>query len=308
MNKNSKIIKKQKNSIDNYFGKKSKPIFFERLQEEISNCDVQIMNESDAAGAICANEIVDEKIVKIPREDWIALQEKNDFLEKQCSLLTAKNGKLVKDNCALKKMLDAAKNVNMSKDLKIQNLESMVTQTHVNKKSDSNEVENYATILFSRHEQYFERDELIELRSIGKGQRRDSIFMTKCLQFLYKSDLGRLAKKCVGERKLKGKSTVTPSKKVVLKSMLCERVESEGVDAETVMKRCGRMNRLIGDGIYTISKRPEVIDSTAMENEIEIQAPTTINIPTLPTAQNNLPFTTLAMPDAFNFVTLPYYL
>lgn len=64
-----------------------------------------------------------------------------------------------------------------------------------------------------------------------------------------------MANKYAGNRKIKGKSQITPNKKVLMQMLLNERVASEGCDVELVIERCDRLNRLLGDGLYTITKR-----------------------------------------------------
>lgn len=60
-----------------------------------------------------------------------------------------------------------------------------------------------------------------------------------------------------------------------MEALLNERVESEVVISSTAMERCGRLNRLIGDGLYTITKRrhgAETITQTTSQNVTSVPA------------------------------------
>lgn len=68
-----------------------------------------------------------------------------------------------------------------------------------------------------------------------------------------------ISQKVSGERKIKGKTPITPNKLRVFDEMLTERVESEACDENLAIQRCTRLNRLIGDALYTISKRSDPV-------------------------------------------------
>lgn len=280
---NKKIEKKQKNSIDNYFGKRLNAVYLERLQEEIQDCMVSNAKSDSETQKGSTEEIVEKQPNQISQDDWIALNQRIEYLEKRCKELETKNSKLMNDNCAMKKMLDAAKGVNVFKDIKIQQLKSQLiagAPAAVNKNTTSEKTSK--TIQFSAHEQHFSAAELNELRSIGKGKRQDAIFVARCLEFLYKHDVEKLTTKCAGDRKSKGKSTITPSKKVLMSTLLGERVESEGVDDQAVFDRCQRVTRLIGDGIFTLTKRAGEIKTnpaSTITSTITSQVPVQVRVP-----------------------------
>lgn len=317
----SKLIqkpKKQKNILDSYFLKTKEGangIFLERLQQEIeqqcadsSEIVVETTNNSNEGDSERAN------FDNVAQDDMIALKERYIVLENKCKELTLHNQKLTKDNRVLKKMLDASKSLNLCKDLTIKNLSHQsTTQTVTSNNVITNDTPK---ILFGNYEHHFSEMGMNSLRSIGKGKSKDAIFIATCLEYLYGGDVSKLAVKSSGDRKTKGKSQITPNKKIVMQNLLDERVESENCDEHTFSERRGRLNRLIGDGLYTITKR------RMPKNHTEITAKSTVhNLYKQNLQQQNQQYTTVnntyngqqsqqpqLIPqqfDAYNFVNIP---
>lgn len=198
------------------------------------------------------------------------MKKRIDSLEIKCKELTAKNTRLMNDNSALKKLLDASKSVNMSKDIQLLRLKSTSTNASDSSSTGANQSEPRFSTVFSGFAAHFTPQELIELNSVGKDKQQDANFIATCLKFLYKSDIKKLSTKCVGARNLKGKTTITPEKKTLMADLLAARVQSEGVDESLLVTRCGRLNRIIGDGIHTNVKR-KAITSTPTTSGLEIK-------------------------------------
>lgn len=270
MNSKSKKIKKDQKQpkIDSYLVEKSiGEIISKRLNEEIEKCgkaEQEIAAQPNESGAPeIAENVNSDNIAQIE-----LMKKKIDSLENKCKELAVKNTRLMNDNSALKKLLDASKSVNMSKDIQLLRLKSANTNVSDSSSIGANRLEPKRTTVFSNFAAHFTPEELIELNSVGKGKPQDANFIATCLKFLYKSDIKKLSTKCAGARNLKGKTTITPEKKTLMADLLAARVQSEGVDETLVVTRCGRLNRIIGDGIHTNIKR-KTITSTPTTSGLE---------------------------------------
>lgn len=304
----------QKNSIESYFGKAVAPIYNKRLREEIAE-NISVNNFENDAEKSCE---LNSGNVNRPNENTDALYARISALEKTCEELTneneilkktnvileKENAKQKKDNGALKKLLDSSKSMNLLKDLKIEKLKTLtLTQSVV---GDTIENNNPMQLPFREHEMYFSSEQMLELRSIGKGKARDSSFITKCLTYFYGGSIDVIAGKCSGPKRMKGKTCVSPDKKSLMGNMLNERVECEGVEEAIFLERTERLNRLIGDGIYNIVKRHNTGSVQKKVTSINHNSPekppvTPSTADQTPSQQQkiiNQPF------DAFNFVTI----
>lgn len=95
-------------------------------------------------------------------------------------------------------------------------------------------------------------DQLFQLRSISKGKPKDSKFITMLLDFLYGENMENM---CVREKKGHSKIGIPDSTLTMIGEMLSERVNSEDIPPQTVLMRCDRLIRLIGDGIYNNKRK-----------------------------------------------------
>lgn len=322
MNKKKNVSGKsiQKNGIESYFGKSADPIYIQRLREEIEEGGLQNKSlESPTVDADKSDEL------KLLQNQLFDLQKKYEELQKQ-------NSKLLGDNRVLKKLLDKAKSLNLCKDVKIQQLKSSIGangSSHVVMPNESVMESVQMSIkskqmLFQKYEEHFSAAQLMELRSHDKGKRRDAAFITKCIEFIYQGDMSIISGKVSGERRLKGKEPISPVKRNILSEMLTERIMAEGCDENLTVERCDRLNRLIGDGIYTLVKRREpggtatTIETTTTPVTAlqQVNAPLSIAIPI--SQHSYTPQNIIGIPqqymnnykqqnfDAFNFVSLPF--
>lgn len=294
------------------------PIYVQSLQEEIAaqNEVEKTIDEPIAQFVVPAfsqanvietsidepnAQLVGEEISEVNGVE--SMKAKIELLEKRCKELEERNTKLVKDNQVLKKLLNAAKNLNLCKDAKIQNMKAFPGLSMA-KSDDGVSAEKYSKqMLFAKHEQHFTSAELKTLRSIGKGKRQDAAFVTHCVNYLYKGNTMVIANKCSGNRKLKGKTLISPDKKDTLSAILQERIESEGTDEMTGFDRTSRFTRLVGDAIYNIAKRPAPNNSN-MEHSAttnENSSVQTVNYQLVEQRPNPVPAANF---DAFNYVSL----
>lgn len=251
-------LPKSQLNIHKFFQKRVHPVYAERLKEDVklldknSSGDVDFNKENEKKNTeVCQNVEVHQNA-----EEIVALKNKIATLENDNEQLQKKNAKLLKDNQAMKKLLDTAKNLNLYKDIKIQQLKYNSMPNLMPNLTAITASGSTSKILFEKYEDHFEAAELIELRSCGKGKRQDCGFITKCIRFLYHENMAQIANKCSGDRKIKNKTPISPGKKVLMENMLSERVESEGVDELTALERRERFNRLVGDSIHNLTKRP----------------------------------------------------
>lgn len=155
-------------------------------------------------------------------------------------LLTLKNKyKICEKNLKLaKNLLKKSSQLNLEKDLQIQQL------TQNNEKNTTN-------ILFESFAENFENQDMIEIRSIASGSKKDSTFISKILHSFYKNDLSKLNDRSATGKKFNGikKHEITFEKKKVMEKMLIERVKCELNDISCTSKeflaRVGRLNTLI---------------------------------------------------------------
>lgn len=231
----SKVV--NTNKINNYFGKSSHKIYCDSLLEQVQQSTRESEPKETRQNSLNPSTIGSEKEATL---------EEYDALRKKCKDLELQNSKLVKDNRALKKLLDASKSTNLYKDLKITRLKAS------NSVAESSEPKS---MLFKDYESYFTHSEMKGLRSFGKGKRKDAAFITSCVKFVYQGDVVRIRKKCSGDRRIKGKEPISPDKKELLTKMFNERLEADQTNDENGFERCGRLNRLIGDAIYNLTKR-----------------------------------------------------
>lgn len=327
MPKNKRAKLDKSNNIKNYFGSAIDPIFQDRLNEEIQAQELVELETNNVS-----NFAVNSTIESGDQESIAELKKRILILKEKCENLPKENTKLLKDNRALKKIVDSSKSVNLYKDFQIQKL----------KNRSAHEVDNVlaspsASLLYNKFTKYFTNTQLRSLRSIGKGKKSDLNFVTKCLDYLYGGDVKIIAGKCGGNKKMKEKTLITPQKKTLMLTMLNERIESEGVTDEINIERLQRLNRMIGDGIYSITKRQNhgqnASTSTLTSTQFMEIPPQSVTVPSfhpISVAAQPITITMIAQPvttqmltqtsqqstseftaprtsqvfDAFNFVTL----
>lgn len=142
-----------KGPIENYFGKKKCSIYLERLEEE-----KRAIEKSNGAGGeekveqinAESNENTDEQnAVEFSGSNLAELLTRIDFLEKKYKLLEHDNTKLMKDNGALKKMLEQTKWMCVYKDIIIQKLEVRLALINDDVSAQKNFTSNEAPVSVS---------------------------------------------------------------------------------------------------------------------------------------------------------------
>lgn len=240
MHKTKKIT--QKNKIKNYmhpFVKDQLEDAYKSIEEEKRQC----------SGSLTVSI---EKLHEVPQIDESDLKEK-------CEKLFTENSKLIKDNKILKKLLEESKSIILQKEIKIKKL---LSQVHTN----SNTVN-----LFEEYEQYFSNLEIKKLRSIQKGQAKDSTFVTKCLDYLYGGKQNLLERVATDVKVPVGKKPFSPEKVAIITKMLQERLNSEGISDELTANRFGRLRELLNNAICTARKaKPtqHLVESTPIKNHV----------------------------------------
>lgn len=308
-----------KNSIENYLCNVVDPILVERLREEISETvspskiDENLSVQRPERDEIQVGEEQHHELAHLKKQITVLTNERDEAL-KQCDTLKKENARLLKDNCAMKKIVDQSKSVDLYKDIKIQKLKASQNQTAAN----INDPASSKQLLFSEyaisHPNYFDQVKLRKLRSFSKGQPGDGQFITQLLKYVYNDDVKKIAGKCGGDKKVVGKTLVTPEKKSLIVSMLTKRFESENLTEEQFLTRTQRINRVIGNSIYTITRSgstkktieapesPEAESTSSPLNNFA-QIPLYAQITTLPSAQP-IHLTTSSTEKSFNFVSL----
>lgn len=136
-----------------------------------------------------------------------------------------------------KNLLRKASDMNLEKDLKIQQLMKQ------NVPRDA----NTDMVLFKEYLNRFDVTDMVKIRSIGPGPQKDSKFINVILKSLYKNELYKLENRSATGKKFKGekKLEVSFEKKELMKNMLNERVRNELCDPfETSNEFFNRVNRL----------------------------------------------------------------
>lgn len=192
--------------------------------------------------------------VKAPTSTSTESAELCSLREKNQQLLT-ENSKLLKDNKILKRLLDESKNIIFQKDLKLIHIEKKIAVT-----SNQATAQN-AKILFEKYEKFFTAAEMKQLRSIGKGKRFDSTFVTKCLFFLYGGTANLLDRVPTSARVPKGKKPLTPEKVEIISNMLEERIDSENNSVEITVYRSSRTPKLLNYAFTTASRKKTVVEN-----------------------------------------------
>lgn len=165
--------------------------------------------------------------------------------------------KIAEKNLAIaKKLLRSSNDLNVQKDLKIQQL----LEQNANLNAHSTGI---CEQLFAEYSGRFDAEELKTIRSTGPGVANDSRFILHLMRFLYKGDeFGKLKNRSATGRKWKGakKQEISFEKKEVMKKMLQERIKGElksqsgGMDE--LSQRIGRFNDLVKNAIQNIISKP----------------------------------------------------
>lgn len=260
-NKKNKGQNIQKNTIDNYVNKYITTAYL-RLCDD--NEDSRV---SDQKPIVLTSNSIETHLPKIQPETPVCssidlISPKNcveinackqciDLVvsREKCAKLEMENKKLVRDNKALKKLLNESKNINLYKDIQLKKLSKNVQFDAKN------------LLLFDKFQDHFTEELLIKLRSIPKGKAKDSEFLTILIDYLYGENVANMCLK----RSSCNKTEISKQNLQLLGDMLSERVTAEDIPQHNVLLRCSRLNRLIGNAIYNNIRKRRSSTTTAMK-------------------------------------------
>lgn len=86
------------------------------------------------------------------------------------------------------------------------------------------------------------------------GERKDSAFVTKCVDFLYDGKKNLLNRVATDVKVPVGKKPISPEKVEIVSQMLQERLNSEGLTDELSNIRFNRIRQLLNNAICTARK------------------------------------------------------
>lgn len=239
------LFKTKKNSFSN-----QKSFVAEKIIDAVTG--VQKLTQEEA-GAVVQN---------VVRKDAVSEDIENHESKVNSSECEKINQKELK---YAKVLLKKSSEINMQKDLQIQQLKQQLKQK-------LNECSN-KTLLFVEYEGKFDLDDLKEIRSVRPGPAKDSNFILKVMRGLYKDgEISKLFDRSAAGRANKGvkKSCITPEKGKIIEDMLHQRIlseiEIEDLDFE---KRSKKLNRFIRSAIYNMKSAFKKRDSGpfAIENQ-----------------------------------------
>lgn len=103
-----------------------------------------------------------------------------------------------------KNLLRKSSDINLEKDLRIQQI-----------LNQSSLAINESSVLFENYSNRFDTREMIEIRSIGPGVKKDSTFICSIMKSLYKNEPEKLSERSATGKKFKGikKHEITIEKK-----------------------------------------------------------------------------------------------
>lgn len=147
-------------------------------------------------------------------------------------MLECENKALENKLLRYKKLYRTNLQINLSKDLRIQQLQNILKENSI-----SYNPEKYDLGQFRRYEIFFDERELASLRGLDFQRSSDSAFLRLCMIALYKLNLSSILNKTVTGRREKmieigdkvtvisAKEAVSPEKMVILTSIFDERIE-----------------------------------------------------------------------------------
>lgn len=147
------------------------------------------------------------------------------------STLKTENTEIKMELKETKKLLRTALQINLQKDLKLQ---QMVNQINLNGIEFN---PNFVAGEFDRFRKFFSDRQLSSLRGLDFDRKTDSTFLKCALEFVYKDNLSALANKTVTGKiqnvaeggilkRLTLKEPITPQKVEILKEIFNERISS----------------------------------------------------------------------------------
>lgn len=167
--------------------------------------------------------------------------------------------------------------VNLSKDLRIQKLENILTKNSIQFSSEYLYSEQFASF-----KKYFTEHELAGLRGLDFDKSSDSTFLRSCINALYAQNLSTIEfrtvtgtkereKTVMGKRVLiPAREEITPEKMNILSSIFDERIEAiPNIDQLEKSKRVKNMRIVLAKVLDRI--RVDHLDSPRAKRRLELQ-------------------------------------
>lgn len=185
-------------------------------------------------------------------------------LSRELTAERQKNEKLVNDLKKSSVIVKQACAINLSKDVQIENLTQQLKNAKLNLPSKNMHTEaiEMNPTLFNEFGNFFNSNELKQLRSVPSGKSRDSTFVLKCMRFLY-TDLAVSANRSVTGRSFKGqkKQAMSPWKSTLIKKMLGQRLDTEDeLDGITILVRLNNVHKLMRHAISKLQPKTPVVN------------------------------------------------
>lgn len=217
---------------------------------------------------------IDKKITEIKEKNANLEKDQNGgekteinvvVLKKNYTELKEKNAKLEKDNKDLKYLLNKATKINLQKDLLLEQNKKIISDKELlieelNKRISGNNgvcvqhgVEKDG-LLFKEFETELGLDDLVCLRSIGDHKQKDSNFVLKCLEILYKGNESILHERSA-KKSTATKQQVTPKKTQLIDKLFSARLSSLNLSDQDRNERKLRFRQLLSNGIQVIKKK-----------------------------------------------------
>lgn len=151
----------------------------------------------------------------------------------QIARLELINKKLENELKAARKLLRTNLQINLSKDLKINQMHKMLKENSIRCNP-----EEFDCGQFKRFDGIFTSQELASFRGLDFGKSSDSSFLRLCIKALYRENLQSLAKKTIygreervvkrenGVTHLPAKERISPEKMVIVEEIFQERIDA----------------------------------------------------------------------------------
>lgn len=155
--------------------------------------------------------------------------------------------------------MESCRSVLMEKDTVIAKLQVNSTQSLALDKPEM-KFESFSNILNG--------DQINQLKTISTNERGDSTFVCSVLKYIYADNLDSIKNKTACGKNCKGqkRNMMTPEKKGMVQDILNERLSSLAIGFEEKQKRENKLNKLINDAFYNITKTSE---SKELQNQLE---------------------------------------
>lgn len=108
---------------------------------------------------------------------------------------------------------------------------------------------------------------MFRLRSVSDHKEKDSNFVLKCLEILYKENVSILSERCAKQSTTK-KQELTPEKKTIIENIFSARINSLNLNSQDELERKSKFRYLLSNGINTIRRRSKSTNQVT-KNELE---------------------------------------